>query len=173
MNRGIDSTVHLRRIAKFGPGGTVSSTADDNYAPAPKAIREQPQGLKPRFTPIGVPTPAVQISTAAASKSKSSKKPKESDAVNGQLKRKHPEQNTNQSTPGQEPPTQGKFAKRPKTSKSATAQISSTPVIIDTPSKVRTPANKDQAKKAAKDAFKPTKQTPVPIPYVPSMNIKR
>ncbi|XDG05401.1 hypothetical protein ABKA04_005016 [Annulohypoxylon sp. FPYF3050] len=173
LNRGIDSTVHLRRIAKFGPGGTVSSTADDNYAPAPKAIREQPQGLKPRFTPIGVPTPAVQISTSAESKSKSSKKPKESDAVNGQLKRKHPEQNTNQSTPGQEPPTQGKSAKRPKTSKSAAAQISSTPVTVDTPSKVRTPANKDQAKKAAKDAFKPTKQTPVPIPHVPSMNIKR
>ncbi|KAI0892395.1 DNA-directed RNA polymerase I subunit RPA34.5-domain-containing protein [Annulohypoxylon nitens] len=173
LNRGIDSTVHLRRIAKFGPGGTVSSTADDNYAPAPKAIREQPQGLKPRFTPIGVPTPAVQISTTAASKSKSSKKSKESDAANGQLKRKHPEQNTNQSTPGQEPQTQGKSAKRPKTSKSATAQISSTPVTVDTPSKVRTPANKDQAKKAAKDAFKPAKQTPVPIPHVPSMNIKR
>ncbi|KAL7619517.1 hypothetical protein AAE478_010057 [Parahypoxylon ruwenzoriense] len=58
LNRGIDSTVHLRRMAKFGPGGAVSATATDDYAPIPKAIREQPQGLRPRFTPIGVPNPA-------------------------------------------------------------------------------------------------------------------
>ncbi|OTA52908.1 hypothetical protein K449DRAFT_402289 [Hypoxylon sp. EC38] len=57
LNRAIDSTIHLRRMAKFGPGNTISATAADNYAPVPKAIREQPQGLKPRFTPIGVPTP--------------------------------------------------------------------------------------------------------------------
>ncbi|KAI5863956.1 DNA-directed RNA polymerase I subunit RPA34.5-domain-containing protein [Durotheca rogersii] len=55
LNRGIDSTVHLRRIAKFGPGGAVSATAADDYVPTPKPVREQPQGLKPRFTPIGVP----------------------------------------------------------------------------------------------------------------------
>ncbi|KAI0000096.1 DNA-directed RNA polymerase I subunit RPA34.5-domain-containing protein [Xylariaceae sp. FL0662B] len=58
LNRGIDSTIHLRRIAKFGPGGDVSATATEDYTPLPKPIREQPKGLKPRFTPIGVPTPA-------------------------------------------------------------------------------------------------------------------
>ncbi|KAI1080400.1 DNA-directed RNA polymerase I subunit RPA34.5-domain-containing protein [Whalleya microplaca] len=57
LNRGIDSTVHLRRIAKFGPGGDVSATATKDYTPVPKPIRQQPKGLKPRFTPIGVPTP--------------------------------------------------------------------------------------------------------------------
>ncbi|KAI1377966.1 hypothetical protein F4677DRAFT_31615 [Hypoxylon crocopeplum] len=58
LNRGIDSTVHLRRMAKFGPGGAVSATATESYAPVPKAVREQPQGLRPRYTPIGVPNPA-------------------------------------------------------------------------------------------------------------------
>lgn len=57
LNRGIDSTVHVRHIAKFGPGSTTSATATKDYIPIPKAIREQPQGLKPRFTPIGVPNP--------------------------------------------------------------------------------------------------------------------
>lgn len=57
LNRGIDSTVHLRRIAKFGPSGVTKATATDAYTPIPKPVREQPQGLKPRFTPIGVPTP--------------------------------------------------------------------------------------------------------------------
>ncbi|KAI4591747.1 hypothetical protein KJ359_012612 [Pestalotiopsis sp. 9143b] len=56
LNRGIDSTVHLRRIAEFGGSSKVSSTATDQYVRQPKPVREQPKGLKPRFTPIGVPT---------------------------------------------------------------------------------------------------------------------
>ncbi|KAI0517063.1 DNA-directed RNA polymerase I subunit RPA34.5-domain-containing protein [Xylaria bambusicola] len=59
LNRGIDSTVHLRRMAKFGPGGEVHATATDNYVPVPKPIRQQPEGLRVRYTPIGVPTPAI------------------------------------------------------------------------------------------------------------------
>jgi hypothetical protein len=42
-------------MAKFGPESTVSATATDRYAPHPKPIRQQPQGLRTRFTPIGVP----------------------------------------------------------------------------------------------------------------------
>ncbi|RYP27014.1 hypothetical protein DL768_011351 [Monosporascus sp. mg162] len=57
LNRGIDSTVHLRRMAKFGPDGTISPTASEQYAPPSRAVREQPQGLKARFFPIGVPAP--------------------------------------------------------------------------------------------------------------------
>ncbi|KAI2463357.1 DNA-directed RNA polymerase I subunit RPA34.5-domain-containing protein [Annulohypoxylon bovei var. microspora] len=185
LNRGIDSTVHLRRIAKFGPGGTVSATATDDYAPIPKAIREQPQGLKPRFTPIGVPTPTwLNVPSSSVGGSKSSKKSKKSDAVNGQLKRKHPGQGTDQSTPIQEPQSHEKSTKRTKTSKSTTAkatpvqapavaQTFSVPSVIDTPSKVRTPANKEKAKKEKKVAFKPQKETPVPVPNVLSMNMKR
>lgn len=56
VNRAIDSTVHLRRIAEFGGSSKVSSTATDQYVRQPKPVREQPKGLKPRFTPIGVPT---------------------------------------------------------------------------------------------------------------------
>ncbi|KAI0195233.1 DNA-directed RNA polymerase I subunit RPA34.5-domain-containing protein [Xylaria flabelliformis] len=63
LNHGIDSTVHLRRMAKFGPGGEVHATATDNYVPVPKPVREQPEGLRVRYTPIGVPTP-VASSTA-------------------------------------------------------------------------------------------------------------
>lgn len=56
VNRGIDSTVHLRRIAEFGGSSKVSSTATDQYVRKPKPVRQQPENLKPRFTPIGVPT---------------------------------------------------------------------------------------------------------------------
>ncbi|KAH9905890.1 DNA-directed RNA polymerase I subunit RPA34.5-domain-containing protein [Xylariomycetidae sp. FL2044] len=74
LNRGIDSTVHLRRMLKFGPNGDVSSTATDQYAAQPRAIREQPQGLKPRFTPLGVPNePRPTIPLEAQSSSVSSK----------------------------------------------------------------------------------------------------
>ncbi|KAI0886815.1 DNA-directed RNA polymerase I subunit RPA34.5-domain-containing protein [Annulohypoxylon maeteangense] len=179
LNRGIDSTVHLRRIAKFGPGGAVSATATDDYAPIPKAIREQPQGLKPRFTPIGVPTPTWQgISSASVSQSNGSKKSKKSDGVSGQLKRKHPGQGADQATAEQGSQSKGKSAKRPKTSKSKETPIqppaitlsASAPGAIDTPSKVRTPTNKAKNDKAA---FKPKKETPVPVPTVLSMNMRR
>ncbi|KAJ8128159.1 hypothetical protein O1611_g5477 [Lasiodiplodia mahajangana] len=59
LNHSIDSTVHLRRMAKFGPGGEVHATATEDYVPIPKPIREQPEGLRVRYTPIGVPTPAI------------------------------------------------------------------------------------------------------------------
>ncbi|KAI0098136.1 DNA-directed RNA polymerase I subunit RPA34.5-domain-containing protein [Nemania sp. FL0031] len=59
LSRSIDSTVHLRRMAKFGPSGEVHATATEDYVPIPKPIREQPEGLKVRYTPIGVPTPAI------------------------------------------------------------------------------------------------------------------
>ncbi|KAI0123611.1 DNA-directed RNA polymerase I subunit RPA34.5-domain-containing protein [Xylariales sp. AK1849] len=59
LNRGIDSTVHLRRIAEFGGGSKASSTATDGYIRQPRPVREQPQNLRPRFTPIGVPTPTT------------------------------------------------------------------------------------------------------------------
>ncbi|KAI1124595.1 DNA-directed RNA polymerase I subunit RPA34.5-domain-containing protein [Nemania abortiva] len=59
LNHSIDSTVHLRRMAKFGPGGEVHSTATEDYVPVPRPIREQPEGLKVRYTPIGVAAPAI------------------------------------------------------------------------------------------------------------------
>ncbi|KAI1098091.1 DNA-directed RNA polymerase I subunit RPA34.5-domain-containing protein [Jackrogersella minutella] len=186
LNRGIDSTVHLRRVAKFGPGGTVSATATDDYAPIPKAIREQPEGLRPRFTPIGVPNPtpsqappskqtvAEPISQLPAS-SKSSKSKKQ-DAVNGQLKRKYPGGEI-QSTPIQEAQPQEKAAKRPKiaesTSKGTPVPVpipsQAAPALNGTPSRLATPSNKDKAKKDKKYTMIPTKQTPVPVPTVPSM----
>ncbi|KAI0404716.1 DNA-directed RNA polymerase I subunit RPA34.5-domain-containing protein [Xylaria palmicola] len=77
LNHGIDSTVHLRRMAKFGPGGEVHATATDNYIPVPRPIREQPEGLKVRYTPIGVPSPAVSATPptgASSAKTSSSQK---------------------------------------------------------------------------------------------------
>ncbi|KAI1431909.1 DNA-directed RNA polymerase I subunit RPA34.5-domain-containing protein [Xylaria sp. CBS 124048] len=73
LNHAIDSTVHLRRMAKFGPGGEVQSTATDDYVPVPKPIRAQPEGLKARYTPIGVPTPPVPSAITAISKAPASK----------------------------------------------------------------------------------------------------
>ncbi|ORY58886.1 DNA-directed RNA polymerase I subunit RPA34.5-domain-containing protein [Pseudomassariella vexata] len=57
VSHGVDSTVHIRREAKFGGESTVSATATDDYVRRPKPIREQPEGLRARFTPIGVPNP--------------------------------------------------------------------------------------------------------------------
>ncbi|KAI1173791.1 DNA-directed RNA polymerase I subunit RPA34.5-domain-containing protein [Nemania sp. FL0916] len=59
LNHNIDSTIHLRRMAKFGPSGEVHATATDDYVPVPKPIRQQPEGLRIRYTPIGVPSPKV------------------------------------------------------------------------------------------------------------------
>ncbi|KAI0554761.1 DNA-directed RNA polymerase I subunit RPA34.5-domain-containing protein [Xylaria curta] len=72
LNHGIDSTVHLRRMAKFGPGGEVHATATDNYVPVPKPVREQPEGLRVRYTPIGVPTPVASSTASTQSISTSS-----------------------------------------------------------------------------------------------------
>ncbi|KAI3339116.1 DNA-directed RNA polymerase I subunit RPA34.5-domain-containing protein [Ustulina deusta] len=69
LNRGIDSTVHLRRMAKFGPDGEIHAAATDDFVPIPKPFREQPEGLRVRYTPIGVPTPP--ISSAAPAKNTS------------------------------------------------------------------------------------------------------
>ncbi|KAI0381446.1 DNA-directed RNA polymerase I subunit RPA34.5-domain-containing protein [Hypomontagnella monticulosa] len=213
LNRGIDSTVHIRHIAKFGPGSATSATATKDYNPIPKPIREQPQGLKPRFTPIGVPNPtpsrilpakpkstpvAQDVSSRSESESEpesesesdedmtpsqpplatsstSSKKHKKLDAVNGKLKRKHPSDEENQSTPVRESQSQEKSTKRPKTSKStpkassskkeAPVQIAALSTPKETPSK-KAKANKEKSKYA----IKPTKQTPVPPPTFPSMN---
>ncbi|KAI0475648.1 DNA-directed RNA polymerase I subunit RPA34.5-domain-containing protein [Xylariaceae sp. FL0804] len=71
VNRRIDSTVHIRRMAKFGPKGDDSATATDQYIPKTKAIREQPQGLKARYTPIGVPTPILPSMRNSATRSES------------------------------------------------------------------------------------------------------
>lgn len=60
-------------MAKFGPGGEVYATATDDYVPVPKPIRQQPEGLRARYTPIGVPTPT--ISNAAPIKKAPAKAP--------------------------------------------------------------------------------------------------
>ncbi|KAI1339791.1 DNA-directed RNA polymerase I subunit RPA34.5-domain-containing protein [Xylariaceae sp. FL0016] len=75
-NRGVESIIHLRRSAKFGPGNTVSATATDGYAPIPKPIRQQPEGLKARFTPLGVPTPAPTISSQPSAPSSAQPRPR-------------------------------------------------------------------------------------------------
>ncbi|GAP92751.1 putative RNA polymerase subunit [Rosellinia necatrix] len=59
LNHSIDSTVHLRRMAKFGPNGEIQATATDGFVPMPKPVREQPEGLRIRYTPIGVPSAPV------------------------------------------------------------------------------------------------------------------
>ncbi|KAI1385813.1 uncharacterized protein F4822DRAFT_432672 [Hypoxylon trugodes] len=176
LNRGIDSTVHIRRKATFGPNGATSATATDDYTPIPKAIRDQPQGLRPRFTPIGVPnpalpqiqlpkpqsTPAQDDSSESESESESDEevaapKPKKPEVTNGNLKRKHP---------GGEKAA----SKRPKTTTTISNKVSSVAPAFQvngTAAKVQTPAKKE--KKKDKYPVSATKQTPVPVPTIPSM----
>ncbi|OTA99144.1 hypothetical protein M426DRAFT_325389 [Hypoxylon sp. CI-4A] len=203
LDRSVDSTVHLRQIAKFGPNSSVSATATDAYTPIPKPIRNQPQGLKTRFTPIGVPSPQVQLAqprpsqdvpssapesadvemtTIPNSQPQSSgpaKKTKKSDAANGKLKRKQPS-SEEQSSSVPESQSQEKSAKRPKTITKA-AKPKETPIQAPTPAhlvpmpngtspSVSTPTRKPKKDSKVKySATKPAKQTPVPVPVVPSM----
>lgn len=88
VNRAIDSTIHLRRIAEFGGGSKINSTATDQYVRKPKPVREQPQNLKPRFTPIGVPTPTPAPVSATKAKSASSAAAKSKLVVESKLKSK-------------------------------------------------------------------------------------
>ncbi|KAI1139162.1 hypothetical protein F5Y05DRAFT_340101 [Hypoxylon sp. FL0543] len=214
LNRGIDSTVHLRRMAKFGPGNAVNATATEGYTPIPKAIRGQPEGLKPRFTPIGVPTPtpppvqsskpqhtpAAQNASSSESESESesasdeegttaatkpqppassgpSKKSQKPTASNGERKRKQPGDEGANPTPIHDSRPAVKSAKRPKTTqptskassskKAAPIQPQTLPVSNGAPSKVVTSSAKD--KKEKKPAIKPLKETPIPLPILPSM----
>jgi hypothetical protein len=65
VSRGIDTTVHVSKRAHFGGNSQISATATDSYVRQPKPIRKQPENLRPRFTPIGVPT----VKTAQPSRS--------------------------------------------------------------------------------------------------------
>ncbi|KAI1768450.1 DNA-directed RNA polymerase I subunit RPA34.5-domain-containing protein [Hypoxylon sp. FL1150] len=199
LNRGINDTVHLRRIAKFGPDGAISATATDEYTPVPKPIRQQPQNLKPRFTPIGVPTPmpppieSLKVHPTLATETEQSeadfdsdsqapatptraKGAKKSNVKNGVLKRKHPEDEGDKST------STKAATKRAKTTKSTTTKVSSTketPVRPPTqPSQTNgasAPATKGKAKAAKKEkkdprsSVPPAKLTPVPVPSFPGM----
>lgn len=184
MSRGLNDTVHLRRIAKFGPDGAISATATDEYTPTPKPIRQQPQNLKPRFTPIGVPTatpppveslktrPALATETGESEvdsdqdmtdvgKSQMPETPtrpkgsKKSSATNGMLKRKHPEDEGDKSTSAKA------STKRAKTTKSSTAKSSSTketPVQPPTQPALSNGKSSNASTAAIKSKAKPAKK---------------
>ncbi|KAI1815128.1 hypothetical protein GGS20DRAFT_361637 [Poronia punctata] len=150
LNRGIDSTVHVRRMAKFGPGGDVHATATDEYVPIPRPIREQPQGLRPRYTPIGVPTPIPVPTTVTKKVSKVAKTDGDSDV--------------DMATPPPPPPVSSSKAKSAKSSTTKKDRKRKQPVDEEaaTPSvaKTSTPAEKPAKRiKAEKGIVK--KETPV------------
>ncbi|KAI0165145.1 DNA-directed RNA polymerase I subunit RPA34.5-domain-containing protein [Hypoxylon sp. FL1284] len=175
LNRGIDSTVHLRRMAKFGPDSTVSATATTEYTPIPKPVRQQPQNLKPRFMPIGIPAPTplaqpVRPSAALATQGESesdsdqdmtsmsmsqdtatptvSKRSKKSNAADGKLKRKHPGDESAKSTPV---PASEKSSKRAKTTTDGTQPTG----------RKETPVRPPNAALASSNGTgKPSKETP-------------
>ncbi|GAW13264.1 hypothetical protein ANO14919_026440 [Xylariales sp. No.14919] len=194
LNRGIDSTVHLRRMAKFGPGGEVHATATDDYVPIPKPIREQPEGLRARYTPIGVPTPPIpsvaptKRTTASAPSSESGsdgesdvemttppasiatpsrKKSAKSDVTNGDRKRKHS---------GDEDQAAKRLKGGQSTEKKHNPVQALNPSDATPPKKSSTKnTDKKEKPKKAKTPKSTTmtsataKQTPIPLPTYPGM----
>lgn len=153
-------------MVKFGPQGTESATAADSYAPKPRAIRQQPKGLKPRFTPIGVPKVSQPASAPVSGQTRrGSEGETDSDsdeemteapppngvstpiAANSKLKRKHaPEEIAQQAAATKEAKSNEKGAKRHKSNKSVASM---------------TPTSSSQARSAATSAMK---ETPIPAP---------
>jgi len=190
VKRPIDSAVHIRRQVKFGPDGGESSTATDNYAIKPKAVRQQPQGLRPRFTPIGVPrlpaAAAPTLSQSNASSTSGTDSDSDSDdevadapsaivtslpaatlkrktAAPGAAAKRH-KSNTAVSTPV--PSSQVSLgAVRNETPVPPPSSMGASSIPASTPS--RTKKEKKPKAAATKAASSAKTQTPVPAPAVP------
>ncbi|KXJ90758.1 DNA-directed RNA polymerase I subunit RPA34.5-domain-containing protein [Microdochium bolleyi] len=191
IKRSIDSAVHIRRQVKFGPDGGESATATDNYAIKPRAVRQQPQGLRPRFTPIGVPrqpvaavAPLVQKRSAPASddESESSSDEEMADAPASSAP------SLPAATVKRKPATSA-AAKRLKSSQAASTPVPSSqislgagknetpvppPSVGGTSIAASTPSKTKKEKKPKATASKPEStvkipatQTPVPAPSMP------
>lgn len=102
VGRSVDQTVHFTRSETFLPEGPASVTTTQTVSKTTRPARPQPEGLRARYTPLGVPAskqtlaplPSTENQTLANAASqeastistpKSSKKKRKHDGENGPL----------------------------------------------------------------------------------------
>lgn len=148
VNRSVTHSMHITRSETHTPGGPVSVTTTQTITNT-KPARPQPEGLRTRYTPLGVPSPKPTITAPASSeKAATSVAPATGlPEASPNKKRKHRED-------GEDGPIAATFT---------------TPVRKETPSGKKNPTAEKSAKKQKTNrkenqASAPRNQTPVPVP---------
>lgn len=149
VERPVNQTMHFTRSETFGPEGP-SSVITTQTISTTKPARPQPEGLRARYTPIGVPAPkpAITLPNKAvanvASQDASTSTPSKSSS---KKKRKHTEDGEDGSV----------------------ATAISTPIPIPkkdnaNPNNKNIPAEKSAKKQKTNRNSTPKRETPVPLP---------
>lgn len=144
VERPVNQTMHFTRSETFPADGPASIVTTQTVATT-KPARPQPEGLKARYTPLGVPSPKPTLAPPANSKKRNAAS-QETAATSSKKKRKHANDGEN-------------------------GPAATTPTQKETPSKktnAETPAKKQKTSKNVQEkapvAQSGHKETPVPLP---------
>lgn len=146
--------MHFTRSETFPPGGPASVTTTQTVSTT-KPARPQPEGLRARYTPLGVPSPKPIIPPAVKSKALArvaAQDARASSPSSSKKKRKHRDDGEDESAATASTPA-------PKDSFSATPSGK----------KKNPPTEKSVKKQKTSKDDQPRKETPVPVP-VPQLN---
>lgn len=149
LERPVNQTMHFTRSETFPADGPASIVTTQTVATI-KPARPQPQGLKSRYTPLGVPSPKPTLAPPANSKKRNAAA-QETAATSSKKKRKHGDDGEN-----------GPAAATP-----AQKETSGKNITAEKPAK-KQKTNKVQEK--APVAQSGRKETPVPLPLPPQAN---
>ncbi|KKY30948.1 putative dna-directed rna polymerase i subunit [Diaporthe ampelina] len=155
LDRPIDQLVHFTRSETFPPEGPASVTTTQTVSKTTRASRPQPEGLRARYTPLGVPASKKALAPNASSENKSvaNVAAQEVAAIStpkssSKKKRKHDGENGPEATPAIK-----------DSSKSASAEKSAKKQKT-----IRDDEHTADGQAGRKETPLPSKQTPVPIP---------
>lgn len=144
--------MHFTRSETFPPEGPASVVTTQTISTT-KPVRPQPEGLRARYTPLGVPSPKPTINAPVSAKNKAVAKAAEQDAAVASTPKASKKKRKHRDDDGEDGP----------------AATVSTPVQKDaaaTGNKKNTPAEKSAKKQKTGDKAPPRKETPV-LPPVP------
>lgn len=149
----VNQTMHFTRSETFPPEGPASVVTTQTISTT-KPARPQPEGLRARYTPLGVPSPKPTINAPASAKQKAVAKAAEPDAAVASTPKASKKKRKHRDDDGEDGP----------------AATVSTPVQKDaaaTSTKKNTPAEKSAKKQKTGDKA-PRKETPVLPPILGS-----
>lgn len=163
VERPVNQTMHFTRSETFPPEGPASLITTTQTVSTTKPARPQPEGLRARFTPVGVPSPkptitpvnppkAKAVASSAAQDSSIDSTPK---AGSSKKKRKHRDD-------GEDGPA-ATLISTPVFQKDAP---SSSAAVPSGGTKKNTPAEKSAKKQKTGNRAAPRKETPVPVPSI-------
>lgn len=148
VDRPVTQSMHITRSETFPPGGPVSVTTTQTIS-TQKPARPQPEGLRARYTPLGVSSPKPTITAPASTKKAATGVAAATNVpeASSNKKRKHRDD-------GEDGPIAATFT---------------TPNRKETPSGKKNPTAEKSAKKQKTNneidqASAPKHQTPVPVP---------